>query len=296
MIVDTNSSVALMPDSYVAFGVAASGYNSTCWMIAIAARSADLTADSPFTQNEIDRMGYEIVEFWRRNGIDPLSAARFIGEDVKNQPGLAHHGDVQPWDRSDAWSRREDRWIFDSMLIQAIERHSGEVIPPPPPAPLPPVSPQSVWGIGSTGDKVRAIQTLVGASVDGVYGPATAAAVSRWQQNLGISADGTWGPQTEEATANLFAFLANAPVINDVPVDHQFLAALDEATKQVLRPGAQGGSVKILQVALNAKGYSLTADGVYGPRTEASVRSFQANRGLIVDGVVGPQTWSALLN
>lgn len=293
VIVDTNSTVALMPDDHVAFGVAAPGYNSRCWMIAIAARSADLTADSTLTMSEIDRMGHEIVEFWRRNGIDPLTAARFIGEDVKNQPGLAHHGDVQPWDRSDAWSRREDRWIFDSMLIQAIERHAGEVIPAPPPIPPTPVPPQSVWGEGSTGDKVRQIQALVGVTADGIYGPQTAAAVRQWQVNLNIPADGVWGPRTEEATANLFVFLSN---LQAVPPSNPFFDAVNEARGHTFNQGSFGGHVKILQAVLNGRGYPLVADGVFGARTDAAVRRFQSDNGLRVDGLVGPQTWNALLD
>lgn len=35
-------------------------------------------------------------------------------------------------------------------------------------------------------------------------------------------------------------------------------------------------------------------DGEYGPRTEAGVRWYQGMRGLLVDGVVGPQTWKAM--
>ena len=294
---EPNAAVYLMPDDYVAYGVAASGFNSRCWMIAIAAQSAALVSDSPDTQTEIDNMAREIVAFWQRNGIDIASASQFIGEAVKDQPGLAHHGDVQPWDRSDAWSRRDDRWIFDSMLLQAIERHSGSApaVPPTPTVPAP-VPSQAVWQLGSTGDKVREIQQVVGVPQDGVFGPRTEAAVRQWQTNLSLPADGVWGPQTEEATHNLFVFLANLPAVQETSPDNSFLVALDAATKTVLRLGSNGGEVKILQVGLNAKGYGLVSDGVFGPATDGAVRKFQSNSGIQADGIVGPRTWAALLN
>lgn len=297
-IVDSepDAAVMMMPDDYVAFGVAASGYNSRCWMIAIAARSSDLNPDSPDTHIEIDNMGREIAAFWKRNGIDIAAASQFIGEGVKDRPGLAHHGDVQPWDRSDAWSRREDRWAFDSALLQAIERHSGTMpaVPPTPTQPVP-VAPNTVWGVGSTGDKVREIQGIVGVAQDGVFGPQTEAAVRQWQSNLRITADGVWGPATEQATHDLFVFLANLAAAQQVAPENPFFAALNNATQQVLRQGSSGDAVKILQTGLNGKGYALVGDGIFGPATDRAVRQFQSDNGLAVDGIVGPQTWSALL-
>jgi len=298
-IVDSepNTAVQMMPDDYTAFGVAASGYNSKCWMIAIAARSSDLNPDSPETQTEIDNMGREIAAFWQRNGINVAEASQFIGEDVKDRPGLAHHGDVQPWDRSDAWSRREDRWAFDAALLQAIERHSGTapIAPPTPTQPVP-VAPESVWKLGSTGDKVKQIQGIVGVAQDGVFGPKTEAAVRQWQSNLGIGADGVWGPQTEQATHDLFVFLANLSAVEQTAPDNPFFVALNNATQQVLRMGSNGDAVKILQAGLNGKGYRLVADGVFGSNTDGAVRRFQADRGLQADGIVGPRTWNALLS
>ena len=36
-------------------------------------------------------------------------------------------------------------------------------------------------------------------------------------------------------------------------------------------------------------------DGIFGPITEAAVRAFQQSRGLLVDGIVGSQTWPAII-
>lgn len=65
-----------------------------------------------------------------------------------------------------------------------------------------------------------------------------------------------------------------------------------------LRVGSTGPNVVVLQVSLNriAQNYPAipkipAVDGIFGPRTEASVRAFQQIFGLTPDGVVGPATW-----
>jgi peptidoglycan hydrolase-like protein with peptidoglycan-binding domain len=54
-------------------------------------------------------------------------------------------------------------------------------------------------------------------------------------------------------------------------------------------------TVRSLQYLLNAHGARLEVDGVFGRATAAAVREFQRAHGLVVDGVVGEQTWSALV-
>lgn len=66
----------------------------------------------------------------------------------------------------------------------------------------------------------------------------------------------------------------------------------------VCRKGAKGNITKIIQRLLISKGYSLPiygADGSYGDETVKAVKNFQAKNGLLVDGIVGQETWKALL-
>lgn len=118
-IVDSEETVVLVPPDYTTFSVAASGYNSRTWHICLAGKSGELSADDANTQAMIARAGEAIRALWTILGI-ALSNAQWIGTDALNRPGLFCHGDVQPWDRSDAWSTHPDRARLDQLLVDAI--------------------------------------------------------------------------------------------------------------------------------------------------------------------------------
>jgi peptidoglycan hydrolase-like protein with peptidoglycan-binding domain len=63
----------------------------------------------------------------------------------------------------------------------------------------------------------------------------------------------------------------------------------------LVRRGDQEHPVRTLQYLLRARGHTVDVDGIFGPATEAAVRAFQQEKGLTVDGIVGPNTWSALI-
>lgn len=67
------------------------------------------------------------------------------------------------------------------------------------------------------------------------------------------------------------------------------------STRPGLRLGARAPIVARMQQLLRNHGFSPGAiDGSFGPKTLAAVKSFQRAKGLVVDGYVGPITWSAL--
>ena len=66
-----------------------------------------------------------------------------------------------------------------------------------------------------------------------------------------------------------------------------------------IRKGDTGTAVKVLQLALVAYEYNIGkygADGEFGLDTENAVKRFQKNSGIEVDGIVGRDTWSKLMN
>nr|WP_293101735.1 peptidoglycan-binding protein [Okeania sp. SIO2F4] len=64
----------------------------------------------------------------------------------------------------------------------------------------------------------------------------------------------------------------------------------------VLRNGSTGSDVTLVQRLLNNAGYgSLVEDGIFGVSTDTALKQFQKDRNLTVDGIVGSQTWGALL-
>lgn len=63
----------------------------------------------------------------------------------------------------------------------------------------------------------------------------------------------------------------------------------------VTRNGDSGENVWTIQYMLLQRGYSLSVDGAFGSGTESVVKSFQSSRGLTADGIVGNNTWEALI-
>jgi peptidoglycan hydrolase-like protein with peptidoglycan-binding domain len=128
---------------------------------------------------------------------------------------------------------------------------------------------------GSRGHPVHTLQHLLNQhghdlEVDGSFGPLTQAAVRATQSDLGLEVDGVVGPLTWRAIV------------------------------VTVRSGSRGHAVRGAQAELDGReGFALDVDGVFGPRTEAEVRSFQSalsSFGVEVDGVVGPVTWRAMIS
>ena len=109
-------------------------------------------------------------------------------------------------------------------------------------------------------------------SVDGIFGNNTLSAVRDFQSNNGLTVDGLVGNNT-------WTFLLNLPPY------------------PLLREGSRSSYVRFLQNLLQSKFIPTgSIDGIFGSQTLNAVRAFQQENNLTVDGIVGNNTWNALIS
>ena len=119
----------------------------------------------------------------------------------------------------------------------------------------------------------------------------TCEGLSQWgSQNLAL--------QGSNANQILRSYYGNIETVVNAPV----LGLRSSYPGTPLRVGSTGPNVVVIQASLNriAQNYPAipkiaNVDGIFGSRTEASVRAFQEIFGLEPDGIVGRATWYALV-
>lgn len=146
--------------------------------------------------------------------------------------------------------------------------------------------PRPVLRRGAKGSSVTLLQQSLNApgskiggdiDADGIFGGRTLGAVIAFQRSCQLMADGIVGARTWTAL--------DAPAAQPSP---------DTVPRTLLRRGAQGPSVTLLQQGLNANGAKVAVDGIFAACTHDAVVAFQRSRKLVADGVVGANTWAAL--
>ena len=156
---------------------------------------------------------------------------------------------------------------------------------------------------GSKGPAVKKLQLDLGVQpADGVFGPATEAAVKDFQQRMmpGEAADGIVGPKTNTAIQQSAAIdTSDNPPLEKSDPNSEFAALSGFATSRrggIANNPSQVDAIKELQAELKRRGLlDGEVDGKYGPATRAAVRAFQEQNDLYVDGDAGPRTIQKLM-
>ena len=164
---------------------------------------------------------------------------------------------------------------------------------------------------GNSGEAVQRIQVMLNRisrdypaipkvyPVDGVFGPATEAAVKKFQEIFDLTPDGIVGNSTWYKMVFLYVGVLDlAELISQGQT--YYPGGSGQPFPSVLSEGARGDSVRTIQYVLSvvSEFYSniprVAIDGIYGPATKNAVIAVQRMAGLPQDGIMGPQTWAAL--
>lgn len=112
--------------------------------------------------------------------------------------------------------------------------------------------------------------------VDGVFAHHTREAIRRFQATCRL-------PETGEIDARAWRALVGATY------------AIGDRAIYLRTPFFYGNDVHDLQERLGALGFHFgDIDGLFGPQTDAALREFQHNYGLVADSILGPSTLAAL--
>lgn len=140
---------------------------------------------------------------------------------------------------------------------------------------------------GEKGSRVSSLQKMLydldyDITVDGDFGPGTERALKAFQKDMRVAENGI-------STPLILGLLEDAL--------HKKAAARTKLTQgSYLRKGTTGLAVVMLQKALNKKlgKGTIDVDGVFGIGTEKELKRFQKIAKIDVDGVAGPDTFTAL--
>lgn len=216
---------------------------------------------------------------------------RLSGEQFKQFDGISAHVYMPFNDHYDT------AWINSHRIRDlVIEILNGQGRPIPPPSGGGGYSPPVQDGMlqeGMSGGIVKMLQELIEGmgydvgEIDGVFGPQTKAAVQQLQRDHGLDADGIAGPLTMQVISDAYAWARQpTPAPGPAPAwPGRYLLLTD--------PMMNGGDVSQWQGQMANRGWALDVDGWFGLQSLSVCKTFQAEKGLKVDGVVGPSTWNA---
>ena len=136
--------------------------------------------------------------------------------------------------------------------------------------------------------------------VDGYFGDSTVSATKKYQKKVGVKVDGMAGKDTwAKAKKDGFKWKRKGkkpktPSAPKFPLPKGWYFGPKSGPKSsVSGYYSHRSDLKRWQQRMKDRGWSITPDGLYGPRTATVARKFQAEKNLAVDSLIGRKTWDA---
>jgi GH25 family lysozyme M1 (1,4-beta-N-acetylmuramidase) len=246
-------------------------HGATCYGLSATAMVSWISAFSSRYRARAGRtpMIYSTTDWWHQctgdyagfGHTNPLWIANYSGTPLPLPAGWAAD---TVWQYADSGTFPGDQNTFNGTRDDLRTFALGDYAPPP----------VRAWPIVRQGDRGTSVMTVQGLldargatlTADGDFGPATLAAVKAFQSAHGLTADGIVGPDTWQALV------------------------------VTVQTGDSGPAVLAAQTDLAAHGAAVPTDGRFTDATRAAVVAFQTSSHLTADGVVGPDTWQALVS
>ena len=270
----------------------------------------DITSDTRYDQKFIyGRDIYESVSdiadeifndyIIRQGTVQPLFAQYCDGINVQC-PGLSQWGTVDLAEEGLAPYEILQYYYGDDISI-VFNAPTGPNLPSYPGYPL---------SLGSFGEDVRTIQRQLNRigrnypavsptlELNGLFDVDTELAVKNFQSIFNLTEDGVVGKSTWYRIKSIYNAVKGIAELTSEGITSE---ELERLFPEVLTVGNTGIGVRSLQYYLAVVAYfnsfipTPTIDGVFGEGTRRSVEAFQRSEGLAADGVVGRETWNALV-
>lgn len=237
-------------------------------------------------------------DYLRRPGfVEPL-AAKFCNGTTVTCQGLSQWG-----------SQNLARQGYDEVQILRSYYGNVEIVNNAPIQGITSSYPGTPLRRGTSGPSVVTVQVMLNrigqnypaipklATVDGIYGSRTEAAVRKFQQIFGLTADGIVGKATWYAMVRLYVAVTS---LAELRSRGQQFYTNSWLVSDPLQIGSSGDKVRHLQYMLAMLSQyipqlpPLTIDGTFGPATRNAVVSFQQYVELPVTGIVNAKTWDEI--
>lgn len=270
----------------------------------------DITSTTQFDQKFIENRDYfdsvsQIVDdlfndyVVRQGNVQPLFT-RYCNGTTSKCDGLSQWGTV-PLANDGLTPYEILQYYYGDDINIVFNAPTSESLPSYPGIPL---------KLGSSGEEVRTIQRQLNRiaqnypaikptlAITGFFDVNTENAVKNFQNIFNLTQDGIVGKSTWYKIKSIYNGVKG---LSELATEGLTLEEISRIYANELMPGDTGPQVKIIQYYLTVIAYfndnlplpSGTSE--YDEKTEIAVRAFQAEQGLPVDGIVGRNTWNAIL-